>query len=88
MNTPEDLPAYLYCDQESCDLKHYLTFNRDIQGKWNAAYVEYEAYEAIPGLISEGNGSTMEAATRLQGALVRRKHNAQEPGQSDQPQTA
>jgi len=36
-----ELPAYVHCDD--CGERHYLTFNKDIQGKWSIAYVEYES---------------------------------------------
>jgi len=41
----EKLPAYIYCDD--CPEKHFLTFNRDIQGKWCIAYAEFVQGTAI-----------------------------------------
>lgn len=45
MQVIEELPAYLHCDD--CDERHYLSVNKDIQGKWSIGYVEYATHTAI-----------------------------------------
>lgn len=56
----DKLPPYLYCDEPMCkDQRHYLTFNRDIQGKWCVGYVEFLYHTGI----NTGNSyDTLEAA--------------------------
>lgn len=51
------LPSYIYC--KVCDQKHYLSFNRDIQGKYSVGYVEFENHTAI---LAENGFDTLEAA--------------------------
>lgn len=46
----DDLPAYINCDD--CGERHYLIFNRDIQGKWTTGYQEFVENTAI----HTGNG--------------------------------
>jgi hypothetical protein len=41
----DKLPPYLYCDD--CPNKHYLSLNKDVQGKWSIGYVEYESHQGI-----------------------------------------
>jgi hypothetical protein len=56
----EKLPAYIYCDNPECDYeRHYLTFNRDIQGKWSVGYIEFLHHSAV---YAENGFDTLEEA--------------------------
>jgi hypothetical protein len=56
----EKLPAYLYCDNEECDNeRHYLVFNKDIQGHWTCGYVEFTTHS---GILTGNEFKTMEEA--------------------------
>lgn len=72
MSTFEDLPVYLYCDDEQCGLRHYITVNRDISGKYIIAYVEFKNNRAIAGLAFNGSDTFSEAVARMDAALQRR----------------
>lgn len=71
MKIIDELPPYLYCDDPGCDNKHFLTFNRDIQGKWTIGYVEFETGGSIAELSFNGSDSIEEAVTRVKAALKR-----------------
>ncbi len=45
---PNDLPAYIHCDD--CGERHYLSLNRDVQGRWSIGYVDFAGGEAIHGM--------------------------------------
>ena len=40
------LQPYIYCDNDGCLEKHYLTLNQDVQGKWCVGYVEFTNHTA------------------------------------------
>ena len=69
MSLLNDLPSYVYCPD--CSNKHFLTLNRDIQGKWTIGYVEFEEGQAISGLALNGSDSVSEACARMGHALER-----------------
>lgn len=68
----EDLPVYLYCDDEQCSAKHFITVNRDIAGKYIIGYVEFENHTAIVGLALNESDTFSEAVARMDAALQRR----------------
>lgn len=72
----DKLPAYLYCDEESCEhsdyAKHFLNLNRDIRGKWSVGYVEFETHSAI---YTENNFETIEQAVNALIEELRGSHN-------------
>lgn len=61
----EDLPHYIECDD--CELKHFLCINRDLYGRWSAAYLAFtnEGEAVIPHLFINGAETLSEAAIRL-----------------------
>ena len=67
----DNLPSYLYGD--CCKEKHFLTVNRDIQGKWSIGYVDFTNHEAIANLALNDSDTLEEAAQRMTFALKRNK---------------
>lgn len=67
----DDLPPYLNCDD--CGLRHFLTINRDVQGKWSAAYLAYgdEGQSTLPHLWLNNAETLDEVALRMQLKLRR-----------------
>jgi hypothetical protein len=56
------LPPYLYCKQPDCDCggeRHFLSFNKDIRGRWVIAYVNFETE---CGIFAGGGFPTLSAA--------------------------
>jgi hypothetical protein len=69
VTTIEQLPHSIECDD--CDLKHFLTINRDIYGQWSAAYIAY-ADDGERVLLHVNNCETLkEVAIRLESRLKR-----------------
>lgn len=54
------IPSYVYCEAPGCEQKHYLSLNKDIQGKWSIGYMEFETHTAIYG---ENGFNSIEEAT-------------------------
>lgn len=69
--TIDDLPHWIECADEDCEYKHFLTFNRDDNGRWSAGYVEYNTHLAV---CTINNADTLqEAAVRLDASIKRNK---------------
>lgn len=68
-----DLPAYIYCDIEECGYKHYLSFNKDIQGNWSAGFVAYTD-NGEEGVICRNGFITLEEASEW----IKKELNEQE----------
>lgn len=66
----QGLPDYMYCEMEDCELPHFLNFNRDIDGKWCAGYVEFENHTAIATINSAD--TLDEAVIRVKASIKRR----------------
>lgn len=65
MNLIEKLPKYLYCDD--CDLRHFLTLNRTLNGKWTIGYTEWTNGGSIFGI--NGCSDIPDAANQLKKVL-------------------
>lgn len=69
--TIDELPHYVYCNLEGCNNRHYLSFNRDVQGKWSVVYIAFETNMAC--LFVSDAASLEEGATRMKYSLERHK---------------
>lgn len=68
----EELPPYLYCDVDGCFDRHYLTLNRDVQGRWSIGYIAYMPERGIGELCENSFTSINEASRWLSDALKKR----------------
>jgi hypothetical protein len=76
--TVEKLPSSVLCC--GCDLKHFLSINRDTYGRWSAGYIAYdddEGESVIPELCLNNADSLDEVALRMEQKL---KHWRQRQG--------
>lgn len=66
----DDLPPYMYCDIEECKYRHFLTLNKDVQGKWSIGYAAFVTDErGISGLCENRFSSVDDAAKWLKNEL-------------------
>lgn len=67
--TVESLPHFVECDD--CDLKHFLSVNRDAYGRWSAGYIAYDE-DGERGILCINDAETLvEVAIRLSAKLKR-----------------
>jgi hypothetical protein len=72
-----DLPAYVWCEDNDCAERHFLVFSKDIYGKWTLGYVAWATGEGIVGLCAGGADSLEKAVTHMEEMLL--VYNSAEP---------
>lgn len=73
ITNPEDLPPYLTCD--ACPNNHYLAINRNVNGKWQIAYVDFSHDAVIHPIM--GSTTLKEATVRMGAALERQRRRVE-----------
>jgi hypothetical protein len=78
MATVDKLPSYVYCDLDDCGYRHFLSLNRDVQGKWSIGYVAFtdNGELAIAELCLNGFDS-IDSAAREISKRIRGDHEAE-----------